>query len=95
MMNTGEEGAEAKRRAKICHRKERMAERKQRKTSARSDAIAHREFEEADPWLSILPVLMRSFELAWHHAHNCKCPVVTRLQSINLTVGSLVIRAAP
>lgn len=47
MMNT-EMGAEAKRKDKICHRKERMAERRQRKTSAWSEAIAYREFEEAD-----------------------------------------------
>lgn len=33
---------------------------------------------------------MKNFELAWHHEHDCKCPVVTRLQSINLTMGSLV-----
>lgn len=88
MINRGEVGAEAKKRAKICGKK--GAEKRQRKSTAWSEAIAHRELKRLILGLEFC----LCSELPWHREHKCRCLAVKRLQSINLTVGSLVIRAA-
>lgn len=88
MINRGEAGAEAKKMAKICGKK--GAGGRRRKSSLWSEAIAHRELKR----LILSLKFCLCSELAWHQKHNCRCLVVKMLQSMNLTVGSLVMRAA-
>lgn len=88
MINRGEAGAEAKKTAKLWGKK--GAGGKQRKSSVWSEAIAHRELKR----LILSLKFCLCSDLAWHQKHNCSCLVVKMLQSTNLTVGSLVMRAA-